>query len=203
MPSSALRVFVAASVAAALVAGDDAPPEGMAEDLAKVADRWREGRSATGPPPPLPPAPPGGYPPPPPPRGGAADASCKVGRDGRQRLEMRLAEEENAAARAGGGAHRAPVALARDRQRAAARGCGARQSTMRVASGTRNTEKLRDDAGVAHLEARPRGASCFSAEMTRLPLSTVHVSSGRIGLKRRMCQPPSPPASVTRRNAAG
>ena len=27
-------------------------------------------------------------------------------------LEMRLAEEENAAARAGGGAHRAPVALA-------------------------------------------------------------------------------------------
>ena len=102
MPSSALRVFVAASVAAALVAGDDAPPEGMAEDLAKVADRWREGS----------PAPPGGYPPPPPAEVETPTPAAKSAEMDDSALEMRLAEEENAAARAGGGAHRAPVALA-------------------------------------------------------------------------------------------
>ena len=114
MPSSALRVFVAASVAAALVAGDDAPPEGMAEDLAKVADRWREGSPAPpfSPPPPLPPAPPGGYPPPPPAEVETPTTAAKSAEMDDSALEMRLAEEENAAARAGGGAHRAPVALA-------------------------------------------------------------------------------------------
>ena len=115
MPSSALRVFVAASVAAALVAGDDAPPEGMAEDLAKVADRWREGSPAPpfSPPPPLPPAPPGGYPPPPPAEVETPTPAAKSAEMDDSALEMRLAEEEeNAAARAGGGAHRAPVALA-------------------------------------------------------------------------------------------